>query len=433
MKKSAELKQERALKIQAQTELRNAAQARNESLNETEATAFRALQVEIDGLNLQITDEENFEANQRSIAGGAPSGLDGEVNEKRKMQERFNIGAALRMAGTGKFSGVEAEINEMGAEELRAANKDVSEYSLNIPASMVRASAQTAGQDSGAYGGALIVDQTPRLVESFIPKLFLEELGATMFTGLTGGAVPLPVMENFNFTWADETEEISSQKSGVAGPKLSPKRAGAVVLISNRLLNQSSIDVQSKIMSMLGQGAARALNSAAISGLSANKQPVGIINMSGILAAAQTSSSAATWAKIVELQGLLDSNDASDVNRGYLCSPKLLAALKTIPKQSSAAAGFLAENGLIDGYKTVATSLVPSTPAVTGSSPVPELHNLIFGDFSQLFIGQWGGIQFVVDPLTAASSASLKVVVNMEADIQVANKKAFAINSFLTA
>jgi hypothetical protein len=149
--------------------------------------------------------------------------------------------------------------------------------------------------------------------------------------------------------------------------------------------------------------------------------------MIGVSASTQNAAAAATWARIVELQGLLDSNDASDINRGYLCSPKLLAALKTIPKQTSAAAGFLAEKGLIDGYKTVATSLVPTI------SGTPDLHSLIFGDFSQLFIGQWGGIQFVVDPLTAASSASLKVVVNLEADIQVANKKAFAINSFLTA
>lgn len=427
MKKSAELKQERASKIQAQTELRNAAQARNESLNETETASFRALQTEIEALSLKITDEENFEANQRSIAGAAAaatSGLDTEVKEKRKMEARFSIGAALRMAGTGKYSGLEKEINEMGAEEARANGKEVSEYSLNIPASMVRASAQTAGQDAAAFGGALIQDSAPRLVESFIPKLFLEQMGATMFTGLTGGSVPLPMIDNFNFTWADETEEILSQKSAISGPKLSPKRAGAVVLISNRLLNQSSIDVQSKIMSMLGEGAARALNSAAISGLTANKQPVGIINMSGIQTSTQIAAAAATWARIVELQGLLDSADASDVNRGYLCSPKLLAALKTIAKDPGSAAGFIAQNGLIDGYKTVGTSLVPTIGG--------NLHSLIFGDFSQLFIGQWGGIQFVVDPLTAAASASLKVVVNLEADIQVANKKAFAINSFLT-
>ena len=152
--------------------------------------------------------------------------------------------------------------------------------------------------------------------------------------------------------------------------------------------------------------------------------------MSGILAAAGTTPALPTWELITELQGLLDQNDATDLSRGYLVSPKLAALLKTV-KKDAGSGRFLMEAGLIDGYRTVATSLVPAIAPVVGPPAVPELHHLIFGDFSQLFIGQWGGVQFVVDPLTAANANSLKVVVNMEGDVQVANKKAFAVNSFL--
>jgi HK97 family phage major capsid protein len=424
MKKSSVLKQERAQKIKAQQDLTALATTENRSLNTEETTAFRSAQTVIDDLTSQIEIAEQAEANQRSLEGSTPTDFKpegGEQRELEKIKKRFNIGAALRMAGTGKWDGAEKEVNEIGVNELRSAGKEVSNSSFSMPASMVRASAQTVSEDSGNYGGQLIQKQAPRVVDSFIPKLWIEDLGATVLTGLSGGKLPLPVPANYAFSWYDETEDASSQKAVITGPELDPKRAAAVVLVSNRLINNSSVDAQAMVLKNLGNAAAQALQGAAINGLGV-KDPLGLLNMSGLGAGSSAAAVLPTWALVNELKGKIKAADSTEKSLGYLCDPELMALLETIQKANGI--GFIAENDKIGGMKSVATSLIKT---IAGT---PDLHTLIFGDFSQLFVGQWGGIQFVVDPLTAASANSLKVTVNMEADVQVANKKAFAVNSF---
>lgn len=430
MKKSDALRQKRAAAIEAQKALHTKAEAEKRSLNEAETVEFRAKQTEIETLTAEITDAENYEANLRSLGTGAPSVMgtgNGEEKEKRQLYGAFDFSKALRSAPSGNFDGIEKEVNDIATAEMRASGKMANESSFNIPSDMVRASAQTVTEDSGNYGGQLVPGGTPRPVAGFLPRLFLEEMGATVLTGLSG-SVPLPVVEEYDFGWYAETATISSQKKAITGPTLSQKRAGAVVLISNMLLNQSSVDVRGLVLRMLGAGAAKCLNSAAISGTGLSNDPTGLLNMTGILTSTQADDAAATWTRIVELQGLLNTNDATNESRGYLLSPALEASLMTIKKDAGSGL-FLSEGGKIAGLKSVATSLVPAIAAAGGN---PELHHLICGDFNQMFIGQFGGISFVVDPVSAADANSLKVVVNMGADVQVANKKAFAINSWLS-
>lgn len=428
MKKSVEIRQELSGFVSSQEALLATAQKENRDLNEAETASFNDLQKQIDEKRTALTIAEKMEENQRDFGVSNPGksvtpddGKDGEQREIEKLQTRFNIGTAIRMAGKGNWSGAEKEVHELGVSEMRASGKDIADHSFIMPSTMVRASAQTVSEDGGNYGGMLVQPQAPRVVESFIPKLFIEELGATVLTGLSGGKLPLPVAANYAFSWYNETEDASPQKAAIDGPELDPKRAAAVVLISNRLLNNSSVDAQAMVMKNLRNGAGSALNNASINGLGA-KDPLGLLNMTGLGAGSSTAAVTPTWALINELKGKIQAADSTEVSLGYLLDPTLMALLETIQKGTGA--GFIAENGKIGGLKSVATSLVKT---IAGT---PELHTAIFGDWSQLFVGQWGGIAFVVDPLTAASANSVKVTVNMEADVQVANKKAFAVNSF---
>ena len=427
MKKSAELRQELNALVSSQSAIMEKAKGESRSsLNAEEKTAFDNLQKQIEEKRSDLQTQETLEENLRHLGGGAGvSQLEGEQREFEKVKGQFSILKAMRSAAKGNLDGAEAEINEIALKEMRESGRlvDNNNMAFHIPASMVRATTQSVTGDSGNYGGSMVVPQAPRLVDSFIPKTFLEELGATVWTGLQGGAVPLPVMNNFTYQWLAENDTITPTAAGVAGPSLSAKRAASQVNVSKTLINQSSIDVEATVMRLLGRGAANALNAAAING-PGTLAPTGILNMSGVSASALlTTAGLPTFAIVNELKGLIEAYDSSEVNLGYLCHPSLLALLETTAKAASQ--GFISDKNMINGYKTVATSLV------TKIAGTPDLYPLIFGDFSQLFIGQWGGISFIVDPYTGAGSNSLVVTVDMQADVQVANKKAFAKNTFL--
>ena len=85
------------------------------------------------------------------------------------------------------------------------------------------------------------------------------------------------------------------------------------------------------------------------------------------------------------------------------------------------------KSGLIDGVKAVSSSLVPVLDA-SGTAVYP----LIYGDFSQMTIGQWGAINVSINPYSADLSNSVRLVLNTHADMQIANPKAFAKNALLT-
>lgn len=435
MKTSIELKKERTAKIVAQRALVNKAKAENRDLTDEENQQFDDLQTEADELDGKIERAEKFEKNELRLAGDGAQHLAGagasagEERELEKVEKRFSINRALFMAQPGKIlDGVEREIHEIGQKQNRDSGvklqtEDAGCFSL--PISMLgRATQQTVSQDGGAYGGALVQNAAPVIVDPLRPRLFLQDLGATFMTGLQGGDVPLIVASDFAMEFLAEGASITRQKKQYAGPSLSPKRAGGAVEISNRLIMQSSPDVENLVMTGLRNGFSQLLESASING-AGGVAPTGLLSYSGVLSGSSSASASATRALVLELQALIEQNNSTEKSLGYLMSPQLKAILKQV-KTDAGSGAFVLQDELLDGYNFVATSLMP---ALNSGVNFP----LIFGDFAQMVIGQWGAINIKVNPFSADLEDSVRVTLNTHADMQIANPKAFAKNAWLTA
>lgn len=429
MKKSVFLKQERATLNQKQQDLIDLAKKENRDFTEGENTEFDNRAEEIRAKDVAISRALEIEATEertaQAVAGGGASSS--EEREKNKIQERFSLNKAIRTVSEGgKLDGAEKEVNEIGLSENRNAGvATASNVRFSMPIGMLRATAQTKTEDSGEYGGMLAQNAAPRVVEGLSPKLFLEEMGATFLTNLTGD-VPMPVANAYAMAFVAETATVTPVKNKFEGPILKAKRAAGAVDISNQLIMQSSVDAEMLVKSQILRGFSNVVQGAAING-AGGVAPTGLLNLTNVNVSAQASAAAATWARIVELQALIEEDNATDQRLGYLMHPKLKAALKQITKDAGSGR-FLFEGGFVDGVQAMATSLMPILDA-SGTDVFP----LIYGDFSQLFIGSWGSLGFVVDPYSAATSNSTRIVLNAYADAVVANEAAFAKNALLTA
>lgn len=443
MKRSQMLKQRAALKKRKYQSILDKVKAEKRELTSEEEQELDELEQELEQIEQKIEEleekeresaseeeedpseeeEEEERKPKRKPGRRTPGGEDAEVG---KMMKRFSPIRAIKRASEGiALDGVEKELNDEALVEARALGfKFEASRGFSIPAKMMRATSQTVTEDSGDYGGKLVTSDV-QLVDGFFPKLQVEELGATVMTGLTGNR-ELPVMPNFDFSWLAETGAVTVQKQKVDGPTLSPKRAAAGVGISHQLLIQSSVDFEAQVWRKLQQGAARALTAAAING-PGTLAPTGILNTAGVQPSVLlTAAGAPTWAHIVELQALVEQADSTEEAIAYLCSPRLAAKLKTVAKDTGSGR-FLMENKEIDGIKTLVSSLVPRLGTTPNFTEV-----LLYGDFSQLFVAQWGGVNFVVDPYTGAGSGETLLYINMYADCAIANPKAFAVNKFMT-
>jgi HK97 family phage major capsid protein len=424
MKKLAQLQQARAAKFDAQKVLMEERKSSESGVfTDEQRNQFESLTAEIRALDAQIEEEVMVVESARSIAAlaGASFNVNGD-SEERKIKAAASVSKALRMVTAGQaLDGAEKEMNELAVEESRAAGVPISDSSvLNIPISMLRATGQTVSEDGGLYGGQLVQDNAPRVQAKFTAQTILEKLGVTPLSGLTGGAVPLPVFGDYSMAFMGETDTIVSQKTQVNGPKLDPKRLAGAVQLSKRLIMQSSVSAEFLVRSQLFRAYDNALTGAFINGPGTGSSPFGILNLAGVQQSKVVAPAAATKAMLTELVALVAAANAGEGK--FLLSPQLREILQNTKADAGSGIFLMDKMNELLGFEAIVSTHVP----VLSGNQV-----LIYGNFAEAYLGEWGSISIEADSLPKANS--LELIVNAHADIAVAQPTAFAVNKFMTA
>jgi HK97 family phage major capsid protein len=279
-----------------------------------------------------------------------------------------------------------------------------------------------------ADGGHLV--STDLLSGSFIEllrkKMVVMGMGSQMLSGLVGDvAIPRQTGGATAYWLAEAAEPTESQQS-FDRVTMTPKTVGAFTEITRKLLQQSSLDVEAMVMADLAKTLALAIDLAAINGSGTSNQPRGILNTSGIgSVVGGTNGLAPTWAHIVGLESEVAADDADVGALNYLTNAKVRGKLKTTEKASSTAQ-YVFENGNtpINGYGCGISNQVPSNLTKGTSSGVCSA--IIFGNFNDLLIGQWGALDLLVNPYANDKSGGVRITAFQDVDIAVRHPESFA-------
>lgn len=276
-------------------------------------------------------------------------------------------------------------------------------------------------------GGNLVA--TDLLAGSFIEQLrhamVLPGLGTTMLTGLVGN-VAIPKQSGAATAyWVAENSAPTESQQTLAQVMLSPKTVGAFTDISRRLTLQSSIDVEAMVQRDLAAVLGLAIQQAAINGSGSSNQPSGLLTLITPSVVGGTNGAAPTWAHIVDLESQVAVANALVDNMAYLTNAKVRGKLKTTSKVSGQN-GFIWENGdtPINGYRAAVTNAVPSN--LTKGTANGVCSAIIFGNFRDLVIGMWGGLDLMVDPYTGSTAGTVRVVALQDVDVAVRYTESFA-------
>ncbi len=91
----------------------------------------------------------------------------------------------------------------------------------------------------------------------------------------------------------------------------------------------------------------------------------------------------------------------------------------------------LGDQNELFGYPIHLTSLVPSNLTKGTSSGVCSA--MIFGNFNDLVVGEWGALDILFDPYTGSSTGSMRVTAFMDVDVAVRHAQSFsATQDYLT-
>lgn len=339
--------------------------------------------------------------------------------ELEKKAAKFSIAKFLREARSGNLTGLEAEMAEVAKKE--AADNGISLKGHGIPSVVLRAFGGNSATGTGA--GAELVGSTMTYQEALRSKLVLVQAGAQYLSGLRGD-IDLITGNTIESGWAGENETVGGDtKKTFTKKTFKPKRNYINVPISIQLIEQASFDVERMIMDDILNAHAALIDKAAICGSGSDNEPTGILNTVGIGSVVMgTNGAAATFRSMVDLETAVAVQNADIGSLAYVTNAKVRGALKTTLK-AEGVSGYVWEKSEVNGYKAYATNLVPSK-LTKGTSN--DCSAAIFGNFSDLMIGSWGGLDILVDPYTSKKAGAIELTLNAYNDIMVKRAESFA-------
>jgi HK97 family phage major capsid protein len=304
---------------------------------------------------------------------------------------------------------------------------------VGIPSFLVQPEKRDLTVGAATQIGNTVATEVGTMIPYLQPRLQTMALGATMMTGLTSN-VSIPRNNGIgSAAWEGETDENAETNLTTDVISLSPNRLGAVMEYSKQLLLQSTVSVDNLVRQDLQRAIAIALDSAAINGAGTGNQPTGILNTGSIGDVAMgTNGAVPTRAKLVDLVTALATANADMGNLAFLTTPGIRGKLQqTLLDAGSGRFVWENPNELL-GYNAQVSTQVPSNLDKGSSSGV--CNAIIFGNWSELMIAQWGGLDLLADPYTKGSQAMVRIIVNSWWDIALRHPASFAaIQDALTA
>ena len=338
--------------------------------------------------NLSFETEENEEV--RNIENNKS------INTE-KMNKRFSLIRAIRsIANNQPLDDVAMAVIKEGQEEARKAG-------VNAQGQIQLPTEERATVTVTAEGEDVVVTEIADILTPLRAKNVLVQAGAKFLSNLVGN-VQVPIMTKSNVTWEGETSSASDGAPTFSHVTLSPKRLTAYVDISKQMIAQDSIGVENTIREDLVKAINAKLEETILSSdAGTTTKPEGIFN-------AITATSVADFAGLCDLEAdIEDANVYGDCV--YILSNKAKSALRSMIKGTNGT-GMVYENGEVDGTKAFNTSNVADKL-------------FVYGDFSNLAIGSWGGVDLTVDPYTKAADGQIRIVVNMYVDAAILREEAF--------
>lgn len=282
---------------------------------------------------------------------------------------------------------------------------------------------------TAASGGAPIVGldlRADEFVDVLYNRMILLQMGARVIDGLVGNVSMPKRSAGTTVQWIGEDSAATEDSTTTfAATTRSPKTMSVDIHVTRHMLLQTTPAIEGLLREDVVSSFATALEGIAIKGAGSN-EPDGLADTAGIGLVPTTAGAggaAMDWADVIKLEEEVAIDNADMGTLWYLTNPKVRRHLKEREKGSAGLARFIWDSTEFDqplnGYPVGVTNNVPSNFESTLSA-------MFYGNFADLLILTWAGLDLVSDPWTSAAEGNLHVRGFQDVDIHVARPESFA-------
>ncbi len=315
-----------------------------------------------------------------------------------------SIAQAISLCANQQFAGSRTVTEQLVRDYAAQQGLAFSPTTIYMPHAALRRDMTVAGVSGSQY---LVSTDTAAPVD--LPSSSIcKKLGAQRLDGLRGNVViPRGTADQSAYWLSDENTVITPGQPELGQISLSPKTCGAISTISRDLNREPAVEAY--VRAHLARVIDELIDAAAIAGTGVSGQPMGITVTPGI--GTGTVDATDPWGDITAMQQTVA--EAGTEPTAILSTPAVRKLLQGRPRFTST------DTPVWDG------SAVGGLPAYASTNcPASKL---IIGDWSQLLIATWGGIQIDVDPYSLFSTGMIKLRVLVHCDVALLRPSAFAV------
>ena len=342
---------------------------------------------------------------------------DQEVGMTNQEVKKFSLARAVNaLANPTDRRAQEAAAFEFECSRAAADQYGTTAQGIMLPAEVLR----TWKRDMNSGDDAALFSDDFRggdFIDALRNQSSVMQAGARMLGGLSGDVkIPKKTAASTAAWISTEGGDATESEMTVGQVSLAPKTLGAFTDVTRQLLIQSSLDVEGLIRDDLSRALAIAIDKAGLEGTGSAGQPTGILNTTGVNTVTAFAGANPTFAEVVSLETAVAEDNALLGNLSYIMPASMYGALKTTEKASGTAQFVVEPGGSINGYRGIV-----SNQATAG--------NLYFGNFDDLLIGMFGGLDLTVDPYTMSKSGTIRLVALQSVDMAVRHAVSFAFGN----
>jgi HK97 family phage major capsid protein len=358
-----------------------------------------------------------------------------ELGLTKREVEQYSISRAILSQVPGEK--VDASFEQDCHKELLKRNIQPKFSGVLVPYDITRkltdprGTGAVAQRDLSIVGGDSVggyLKGTDHLGSEFIDVLrnsmVLRRAGARILSGLRGSvAIPKRTAGATSY-WVAEGVAPTEGANTYAQLTLTPKNVAAFIDYTRNLLLQSNPSIDALVNGDLALSIATAIDLAGFHGAGSD-EPQGIVGTSNVGA---TTATTVSFAKMLDFQQDVATANALAGSCAYVTTPAVAAILMAVPKFSTGAAiaspalwnGNMLEGTDVCGFRGFATNQITAG-------------YMIFGDFSQVVIGEWGVLELLVNPYILSSAGIIRVTAFQSVDVGLRYPGAFSVSTSVTA